>query len=106
MALDYHTIPCKCLNCYLSTHHDAHLLYFPTAPGSSVGVERVFSQGRLVLPYVRNRLTSESTRALMCLSDWSTRRLVRDCDIKSMAVLLDVLGAQEPEYQWGWDKSG
>ena len=69
-------------------------------------MERVFSQGRLVLPYVRNHLTSESTRALVCLGDWSARGLVKDCDIKTMAILPDVLGEQEPEFQWGWEKSG
>jgi hypothetical protein len=106
MALDYHTIPCKCLNCYLPTHYDAHLLYFPTTPGSSVDVEHIFSQGRLILLYVCNCLTSKSTCTLVCLGDWSACGLVRDCDIKSTVVLPDVLGAQEPEYQWGWDKSG
>jgi hypothetical protein len=106
MALDYHTIPCKCLNCYLPTHHDAHLLYFPTTPGSSVGVEHIFSQGCLVLLYMHNCLTSKSTHALVCLGDWSAHGLVRDCNIKIAAVLLDVLGAPEPEYQQGWDKSG
>ncbi len=69
-------------------------------------MERVFSQGRLVLPYMRNRLTSESTCALVCLGDWSTCGLVKDCDIKTVVILLDILGEQEPEFQWGWEKSG
>ena len=69
-------------------------------------MECVFSQGRLVLPYVHNRLTSESTRALVCLGDWSARGLVKDCDIKTAAILPDVLGEQEPEFQRGWEKSG
>ena len=74
--------------------------------GSSVGVEHVFSQGRLVLPYVHNCLTSESTHALVCLGDWSTRGLVKDYDIKTAAILPDVLGEQELEFQRGWEKSG
>jgi hypothetical protein len=69
-------------------------------------MERVFSQGRLVLLYVCNRLTSESTCALVCLRDWSAHGLVKDCDIKTAAILPDVLGEQEPEFQWGWEKSG
>jgi len=104
MALDYHTIPYKCLNCYLPTH--AYLLYFPTTPDSSVSVECVFSQGCLVLLYICNCLTSKSTHTLVCLGDWRAHRLVRDCDIKSAVVLPDVLEAQEPEYQQGWNKSG
>jgi len=40
---------------------------------TTVEVERTFSQGCLVLPYiyVRNRLSSQSTRALMCVGNWS-----------------------------------
>jgi hypothetical protein len=69
-------------------------------------VEHVFSQGRLVLPYMHNCLTSESMHTLVCLGDWSAHGLVKDCDIKTTAILLDVLGEQEPEFQWGWEKSG
>jgi hypothetical protein len=71
--------------------------------GTSVDVERVFSQGRLLLPYVRNRLSSESTRALLCLSDWSRRGLLRDSDIKPAAILPDVNG-EEPPLPADWDK--
>jgi len=38
---------------------------------TSVDVERTFSQGRLVLSHVRNRLSVQSTRALLCLGVWS-----------------------------------
>jgi len=103
MALDYHTIPCKCWNCSILTH--AHLLYFLTTTGSSIGVECIFSQGRLVLPYVCNCLISESMCALVYLRDWSTHGRVKDCNIKSVAVLPDILEAQEPAFQQGWDKS-
>jgi hypothetical protein len=70
--------------------------------GTSVDVERVFSQGRLLLPYIRNRLSSESTRALLCLGDWSRHGLVKDADIKAAAILPDVNG-QEPPLVAGWD---
>lgn len=65
-------------------------------------MERVFSQGRLLLPYIRNRLSSESTRALLCLGDWSRRGLVKDADIKAAALLPDVSG-EEPPLATGWD---
>jgi hypothetical protein len=65
-------------------------------------VKRVFSQGRLLLPYVRNRLSSESTRALLCLGDWSRLGIVKDTDIKPAALLPDVNG-NEPPIVAGWD---
>ena len=69
----------------------------------SIAVERVFSQGRLVLPYICNRLSTESIQALMCLGDWSLRGLVKAADVRAAAVLPDVNG-EEPELKEGWDK--
>jgi len=63
-----------------------------------VDVERVFSKGRLLLSHVRNRLSVESTRALLCLGVWSKMGYVKDTDV--MAV------AQQPEVDaedMGWD---
>jgi len=97
MALDYHTVPSK-IQCvsfsdvYLT---DAH-------QGTSIDVERVFSQGRLLLPYVWNHLSLESTHALLCLGDWSCRGLVKDSNIKAAAILPDVNG-QEPPLGNDWD---
>ena len=68
-----------------------------------MSVERVFSHGRLVLPYVRNRLSSQSIRALLCLGDWSLQGFVKDGDVNSVAILPDVDG-EEPELEEGWDK--
>ena len=96
MALNYHTIPYKCWICFITTH--AYLLCFLTTTGSSVGIERIFSQGCLLLPHMCNHLSSESMHALLCLGDWSTRGLVKDCNIKTAAVLPDILGVQEPEF--------
>jgi len=70
--------------------------------GTSVDVERVFSQGCLLLPYVRNRLSSESTCALLCLGNWSRRGFVKDGNIKAAAILPDVIGP-EPRLVSGWD---
>jgi hypothetical protein len=105
MALDYHSIPCECQNV---TTFVLVLISHPffTTIGSSVGVERVFSQGCLVLPYVHNHLSSESTCALLCLSDWSACRLVKDCHIKTAAALPDIKELVEPEFQQGWEKTG
>jgi len=67
-----------------------------------VAVERVFSQGQVILPYVRNRLSVQSTRALLCIGDWSVRGLVKDKDVKAAAKLPDV--DEEFELEDGWDK--
>jgi len=98
MALDYHSIPDK--HWYIS-FYQFQLLKPKIA--TSVSVERVFSQGRLVLPYIHNRLSSESTRALLCLSDWSLRGFMLNHDVTSAAVLPDVDG-EEPELKEGWDR--
>ena len=55
---------------------------------TSVYIERVFSCGRLILPHVRNGLSAQSIRALLCLGEWSLLGLVRDAD-----VLVEVRGA-------------
>jgi hypothetical protein len=67
-----------------------------------VAVERVFSQGRFLLSYVRNCLSAQSTRALLCLGEWSLRGLVKDKDVKLAAKLPDV--DEESELEDGWDK--
>ena len=73
---------------------------------TSVDVERVFSQGRLLLSHVHSRLSVQSTRALLCLGVWSVLGYVRDSDIKGVVVLLPELHADEEEDQLkiGWDK--
>ncbi len=70
---------------------------------ASVGVERSCSQGRLTLPYLRNRLEAETTRALLCLGEWSLLDLIRDDDLKDMAQLPDASG-ETKELAKDWDK--
>jgi hypothetical protein len=53
-------------------------------------VERVFSKGRLIISHVRNRLSAQSTRALMCLNYWSKLGFVKLEDLKAGASLPDV----------------
>jgi len=67
-----------------------------------VNVERVFSQGRLLLSHVRCSLSVQSTRALMCLGVWSQMGLVKDSDITAVTVLPEVEGEEE-ELEWNWD---
>lgn len=59
---------------------------------TSVEVERTFSKGRQLLSYQRSRLSSKSTRAVMCLGEWSKLGYVEDKDISSVVQLPDVEG--------------
>lgn len=70
---------------------------------ASVGVERTFSKGRLVLSHLRNRLESESTRALMCLSEWSMLDMVDTKDFSSTARLPEVQKDEVVELPKEWD---
>lgn len=56
----------------------------------SVDVERVFSKGRLILSHICNRLSVETTRALMCLGNWSKQGHIPDNVMKAASKLLDV----------------
>ncbi|KIY60868.1 hATC-domain-containing protein [Cylindrobasidium torrendii FP15055 ss-10] len=62
MALDYHTILAM-----------------------SVAVEQVFSRARRIITWERNRLSPQTTRALMCLGEWSLMGLVHDDDLAVIA---------------------
>jgi hypothetical protein len=57
-----------------------------------VAVEHVFSKGRLILSHVRNHLSAQSTRALLCLGYWSKLGYVTLEDLKVGASLPDVKG--------------
>ena len=70
---------------------------------TSVDVERVFSCGRVLLSHVRNRFTTQSTQAILCLGAWSLGGLAKDCDIMNVARLPDVNGDEEVVFEDGWD---
>ncbi|KAF5332308.1 hypothetical protein D9758_018513 [Tetrapyrgos nigripes] len=65
-------------------------LDYLTIPATSTDVERVFSRGRFLLPYVRNRLSADTTRALMCLRQWSLMGLIQDEDVMTVAKLPEI----------------
>lgn len=81
-----------------------HTLYETSLLATSVGVERTFSKGRLLLSHVRNRLSVQSTRALMCLGVWSLQGYVRDNDIKEVTALEELVGEEMmDELSADWD---
>ena len=98
MALDYLSIPCMYLFTSQIDHHADR--YFDIA--TSTNVEHVFSQGRLLLLHIRNRLSSQSIHALMCLGSWSQLELVKDKDIFSVTTLVEIKGDEEALGE-GWD---
>lgn len=69
---------------------------------TSVEVERVFSRGRLVLSHVRNRLTAQSTRASLCVGDWSGHGWIKDSDVLEETIKDDLSGPELPLAK-GWD---
>ena len=97
MALDYLTIP----GMQVKLNATQPLL---TKLATSVDVERVFSQGRIVLSHLRSRLQVQSTRALMCLGIWSRLGYVKDSDIKAVVVLPGIpSNTKEDIPSIGWD---
>ncbi|KIK32731.1 hypothetical protein CY34DRAFT_27167 [Suillus luteus UH-Slu-Lm8-n1] len=77
-------------------------LDYLTIPATSVDVERIFSRGRLLLSHVRNRLSAQSTRALLCVGLWSQLGLVKDKDISAVASLPEA-DADDEALDNGWD---
>ncbi|KAF5365335.1 hypothetical protein D9758_005494 [Tetrapyrgos nigripes] len=65
-------------------------LDYLTIPATSTDVERIFSQGRLMLPYVRNRLKVQTTHSLMCFGPWSRLGMIHDDDVKAVVLLDEV----------------
>lgn len=76
----------------------------PPQIATSVDVERVFSQGRIVLSHLRSRLSVQSTRALMCLGAWSALGYVDNSDLRAVTILPAVPpNRREPGLAEGWD---
>ena len=70
-------------------------LLLNTTLATSVHVERVFSQGRILLSHIRSRLSVQSTCALMCLGVWSLMGYVEDSDIKAATIKPELLGDEK-----------
>ena len=100
MALDYLSIPGVFSNPntggFLQVNHELIL-------ATSVDVERTFSQGRLLLSHIRNRLSVQSTCALLCLGIWSEMGYVKDKDVKAATVLPEVGSDEEDDLVDDWD---
>ena len=60
---------------YLFITISCHVTKFPPI-ATSTAVERVFSQGRQLLSFTRNRLSASSIRADLCLGSWGRNDLI------------------------------
>ena len=99
MARDYLSIPGKSITPSFS--HQSRRAYI--FPATTVDVERVFSQGRLVLSHIRSRLSVQSTRALLCLGAWSQLDLVSLQDIKGTLCEEPEVDGREGRLPNDWD---
>lgn len=95
MARDFLTIPGK----FFFPYRLNFILTLSLA--SSVAAERVFSKGRLVISYIHNCLSAQSTHVLMCLGYWSKLGFVSLEDLKAGASLPDV---KEDKTSWSDDE--
>ncbi|KIL56860.1 hypothetical protein M378DRAFT_88698 [Amanita muscaria Koide BX008] len=73
-----------------------------TIPATSVNVERVFSEGRVLLSYLRNRLQVDSTRALLCVGEWCKKGVIKERDL--VAALKGTLDVVEDELESNEDE--
>ncbi|KIK80454.1 hypothetical protein PAXRUDRAFT_43606, partial [Paxillus rubicundulus Ve08.2h10] len=85
-------------------HLSRMALDYLTIPAMSVNVERLFSCGCLLLLHVCSLLSTQSTRALLCLGMWSELKLIKTEDIVKVSALPDVEGDEEEVFEDGWDK--
>lgn len=69
---------------------------------TSVHVEHIFSKGQILLFHLCSCLSVQSTRALMCVREWSLKGYVKANDINIVAVLPDIKGEKE-DISEEWD---
>lgn len=63
----------------------------------------MFSRGRLILFHTRNRLSVESTRAIICLGSWSLLNLIKDDNIQDVAELEEGDEEEDADLDNGWE---
>ena len=66
------------------------MIYSALLLATSVDVKWLFSHGWLLLSHTRSRLSAQSTWALLCVGSWSLAGLVKDEDVKAVAVLDEI----------------
>jgi hAT family C-terminal dimerisation region len=73
-------------------------------PPTSVEVERVFSRGRILLSHLRNRMSPQTTRKMMCLNSWFKVNIIKTDDaLSAIRQAPDVVEDSDDEIGGGWD---
>lgn len=78
MALDYLSIPGK------FQHYIVFIFVTNVVLATSTAVERVFSQGRQLLHFTRNRLSGSCIRSHLCLGSWFCNDMVGISELDSV----------------------
>lgn len=65
-------------------------LDYLSIPATSTSVERVFSQGRHLLPFARNSLSPSSIRAFLCFGSWARCGLVVFDDVVTAVTMKNI----------------
>ncbi|KIK13081.1 hypothetical protein PISMIDRAFT_119604 [Pisolithus microcarpus 441] len=66
------------------SHLSCMALDYLCIPATSINVKRLFSKGWVLMPYLRNCLSSQTTHALLCLGHWSKLGLIKDKDFRKV----------------------
>ena len=74
----------------------------PKPSATSIDVERVFSRGHLLLSHTQSRLSTQTTRAVLCIGQWSVCNLIKTKDVVAVSKMEDEDGEEE-EMDKGWD---
>ena len=102
MARCYLTIPRK----FDASQHRSASYILNTHVATSIGVERLFSKGRIIVTHLRNGLSAASIRALMCLNNWAPLGLVHNSDVLAVTMedpSKDPEADEDLEELWGLD---
>ncbi|KAF5364882.1 hypothetical protein D9757_015275 [Collybiopsis confluens] len=70
-----------------------------TIPATSVAVERSFSQGRILISHLRNRLRPTTIQALMCFGAWSRQDFITN---EELLIILHSTVADDPDIGLDW----
>jgi hypothetical protein len=70
---------------------------------TSVDVKRAFSRARILISHLRNHLSPQTTRTLICLNQWSPAGFVNDTDVLAVARLEAFEGENDNDLEPGWD---
>ena len=101
MALDYLYIPGRLFITLL-------LLFqlIITVLATSVDVEHVFSQGRLLLSHIQSHLSVQLTHAFLCLGVWSKLSYITNSDVKAVVLTLPKINEEDDkkELDINWDR--